>query len=128
MHGALLVPIILGSDKTTISVATGQNEYWPSMLELATFIIMSGVHMELGLFLLAFYPYPKVSPFFFPCCYCLGPLTFFCQLTRVKLRPLSSNSFGTSYSMSPCHLYWNQFVLVKRHPRSVDVLMDIIKM
>ena len=29
MHGALLVPIILGSDKTTISVTTGQNEYWP---------------------------------------------------------------------------------------------------
>jgi hypothetical protein len=23
------VPIILGSDKTTVSVATGQNEYWP---------------------------------------------------------------------------------------------------
>ncbi|KAF8267188.1 hypothetical protein EI94DRAFT_1841439, partial [Lactarius quietus] len=26
-HGSLLVPIILGSDKTTVSVATGQNEY-----------------------------------------------------------------------------------------------------
>ena len=73
----------------------------PSMLQSATFIIMSGVCMELGLSLLAFYPYPKVSPFFFPCCYCLGPLTFFHQLTRVKLRPLSSNSFSTSYSMSP---------------------------
>ena len=29
MHGALFVPIILGSDKTTVSVATGQNDYYP---------------------------------------------------------------------------------------------------
>lgn len=28
-HGAMLVPIILGSDKTTVSVATGNNEYYP---------------------------------------------------------------------------------------------------
>jgi hypothetical protein len=28
-HGAMFVPIILGSDKTTVSVATGNNEYWP---------------------------------------------------------------------------------------------------
>ncbi|KAJ8473947.1 hypothetical protein ONZ51_g7542 [Trametes cubensis] len=28
-HGASFVPIILGSDKTTVSVATGQNDYYP---------------------------------------------------------------------------------------------------
>ena len=28
-HGALFMPIILGSDKTTVSVATGQNNYYP---------------------------------------------------------------------------------------------------
>ncbi|THH16273.1 hypothetical protein EW146_g4353 [Bondarzewia mesenterica] len=28
-HGAMFVPAILGSDKTTVSVATGQNEYYP---------------------------------------------------------------------------------------------------
>lgn len=28
-HGAALCPVILGSDKTTVSVATGQNEYYP---------------------------------------------------------------------------------------------------
>ncbi|KAH9855876.1 hypothetical protein C2E23DRAFT_723172 [Lenzites betulinus] len=28
-HGATFCPIILGSDKTTVSVATGQNDYWP---------------------------------------------------------------------------------------------------
>jgi hypothetical protein len=28
-HGSMFVPIILGSDKTTVSVATDNNEYWP---------------------------------------------------------------------------------------------------
>jgi Plavaka transposase len=28
-HGGVFVPVILGSDKTTVSVATGQNEYYP---------------------------------------------------------------------------------------------------
>ena len=30
----MLVPIILGSDKTTVSVATGQNEYYPLYLSI----------------------------------------------------------------------------------------------
>ena len=29
MHGAMFCLIIMGSDKTTVSVATGQNEYYP---------------------------------------------------------------------------------------------------
>jgi hypothetical protein len=28
-HGAMFAPVVLGSDKTTVSVATGQNEYYP---------------------------------------------------------------------------------------------------
>jgi Plavaka transposase len=28
-HGRVFVPVILGSDKTMVSVATGQNEYYP---------------------------------------------------------------------------------------------------
>lgn len=35
-HGAMLVPIILGSDKTTVSVATGNNEYYPLYLSIGT--------------------------------------------------------------------------------------------
>lgn len=34
MHGAMLVPIILGSDKTTVLVATGHNEYYPLYLSI----------------------------------------------------------------------------------------------
>jgi hypothetical protein len=28
MHSAAFVPIVLGSNKTTVSVGTGNNEYW----------------------------------------------------------------------------------------------------
>ena len=28
-HGSMFVPVILGSNKTTVSVATGHSEYWP---------------------------------------------------------------------------------------------------
>ena len=29
MHGSMLVPVVAGSDKTTVSVATGHQEYHP---------------------------------------------------------------------------------------------------
>ena len=34
MARATLVPIILGSDKTTVSVATGQTDYYPLYLSI----------------------------------------------------------------------------------------------
>ena len=34
MHGAMFVPIVLGSDKTTVSVATGQTDYYPLYLSI----------------------------------------------------------------------------------------------
>ncbi|EGO01381.1 hypothetical protein SERLA73DRAFT_50961, partial [Serpula lacrymans var. lacrymans S7.3] len=33
-HGSMLVPVILGSDKTTVSVATRQNKYYPLYLSI----------------------------------------------------------------------------------------------
>ncbi|KAF7760392.1 hypothetical protein Agabi119p4_11068 [Agaricus bisporus var. burnettii] len=33
-HNAMFVPIILGSDKTTVSVGTGDNSYWPIYLSI----------------------------------------------------------------------------------------------
>ncbi|KAF8259050.1 hypothetical protein EI94DRAFT_1618197 [Lactarius quietus] len=33
-HGAMLVPLILGSDKTMVSVATGQSDYYPLYLSI----------------------------------------------------------------------------------------------
>ncbi|KAJ7137438.1 hypothetical protein C8R43DRAFT_1097904 [Mycena crocata] len=40
-HGSVYVPAILGSDKTTVSVATGQNEYYP--LYLSNGLVYNGV-------------------------------------------------------------------------------------
>ncbi|PSS37371.1 hypothetical protein PHLCEN_2v785 [Hermanssonia centrifuga] len=39
-HGAMLCPLILGSDKTTVSVATGQNNYYPCTCHWGTSGIM----------------------------------------------------------------------------------------
>ena len=33
-HGAMFIPVILGSDKTTVSVATGQNDFYPLYMSL----------------------------------------------------------------------------------------------
>ena len=59
MHGVLLVPIILGSDKTTVSVATGHNEYWP--LYASTGNIDNNVRHAhgAGLILVGFLSIPK---------------------------------------------------------------------
>lgn len=58
-HGVTLVPIILGSDKTTVSIATSQNEYWP------IYISISNIHNNIwwahhnGVTLLGFLANPK---------------------------------------------------------------------
>ncbi|KAJ6540953.1 hypothetical protein B0H10DRAFT_2203593 [Mycena sp. CBHHK59/15] len=41
IHGSTFVPIILGSDKTTVSVAMGQNEYYP--LYMSNGLVHNGV-------------------------------------------------------------------------------------
>lgn len=58
-HGSMFVPIILGSNKTTVSVATGQNEYWPIYMSIGN--ICNGVrqaHHD-GVVLLGFLPIAK---------------------------------------------------------------------
>jgi hypothetical protein len=58
-HGAMFVPVILGSDKTTVSVGTGHIEYWP------LYGSISNIHNNIrcshgaGLVLLDFLSIPK---------------------------------------------------------------------
>jgi hypothetical protein len=61
--GLMLVPIILGSDKTTVSVATGNNEYYPLYLSIGN--IHNNVRRahRNGVVLLAFLAIPKSAPF-----------------------------------------------------------------
>jgi hypothetical protein len=58
-HGAMLVPLILGSDKTTVSVATGQNEYYPLYLSIGN--VRNHVHRAHGsaVVVLGFLAIPK---------------------------------------------------------------------
>ncbi|KAI5987164.1 hypothetical protein EDC04DRAFT_2873452 [Pisolithus marmoratus] len=60
-HGAMFVPIILGSDKTTVSVATGNNEYYP--LYISTGNVHNGMRHAHGeaVSLLGFLSIPKTD-------------------------------------------------------------------
>jgi hypothetical protein len=58
-HGSMFVPIILGSDKTTVSVATGQNEYYPLYLSIGNVQNhMRRAHKN-ALVIIGFLPIPK---------------------------------------------------------------------
>jgi hypothetical protein len=58
-HGSMFVPIILGSDKTTVSVATGQNEFYPLYLSIGNIQNhMRRAHKN-ALVVIGFLPIPK---------------------------------------------------------------------
>lgn len=61
-HGAFFVPIILGSDKTTVSVATGNNEYWPLYMSIGNLHNSARRAHKNGLVVLGFFPIPKGMP------------------------------------------------------------------
>jgi hypothetical protein len=58
-HGSTFCPLILGSDKTTVSVATGQNVYYP--LYMSNGLIHNNVRRahRNGVTLIAFLAIPK---------------------------------------------------------------------
>jgi hypothetical protein len=58
-HGTMFVPVILGSDKTTVSVATGQNDYWPFYGSLGNLHNDARRAHGAGLALIAFLAIPK---------------------------------------------------------------------
>jgi hypothetical protein len=55
----MFVPIMVGSDKTTVSVATGQNDYWPLYASVGN--IHNGARRShgSGLVLVGFLAIPK---------------------------------------------------------------------
>ncbi|KAF5365298.1 hypothetical protein D9758_005472 [Tetrapyrgos nigripes] len=60
-HGGMFVPVILGSDKTTVSVATGQNDYYPLYISLGNvFSSVRWAHRN-AVALLGFLAVPKTS-------------------------------------------------------------------
>ena len=65
----MFVPIILGSDKTTVSVATGQNDFYPLYLSIGNVQNHIRRAHKNALVLIGFLPIPKglsrVVPLFF---------------------------------------------------------------
>ncbi|TFK72995.1 hypothetical protein BDN72DRAFT_894243 [Pluteus cervinus] len=61
LHGAMLAPVVLGSDKTTVSVATGQNEYYPLYASLGNLQNQARRGHRNGVALIAFLAIPKAS-------------------------------------------------------------------
>jgi hypothetical protein len=58
-HGSTFVPIILGSDKTTVSVAMGHTEYWPVYLSIGNIHNNARRAHKNGLVFLGFLAIPK---------------------------------------------------------------------
>lgn len=58
-HGAMLVSVILGSDKTTVSVGTGQNEYYPIYMSIGNIHNSARRAHQGGVVLLGFLAMPK---------------------------------------------------------------------
>jgi len=57
----MFIPVILGSDKTTVSVATGQNDYWPFYGSIGNIHNHVRHAHGAGLALIAFLAIPKGS-------------------------------------------------------------------
>ena len=77
-HRAMFVPMILGSDKTTVLVATGLNEYWPLYGSVGNLHNSTQCGHGQGLVLIGFLAIPK------------GTISLFLYLAlRVMLDPFS---------------------------------------
>ena len=60
-HGSIFVPIYISSDKTTVSVATGQNDFHPVYMSVGNVHNLTDVRTLAGLSFLLFYPFREVS-------------------------------------------------------------------
>ena len=58
-HGCTFVPVVLGSDKTTVLVATGQQEYYPVYLSIGNVHNTIRRAHKNALILIGFLPIPK---------------------------------------------------------------------
>lgn len=58
-HGSVFIPVVAGSDKTTVSVATGHQEYHPVYQSPGNFKNTARRAHGLGLMPVAFLPIPK---------------------------------------------------------------------
>jgi hypothetical protein len=94
----MFVPVILGSDKTTVSVGTGNNEYWPVYLSIGN--IHNNVRRahRNGVVLLGFLAIPKSARLILHFSLLMSTLR---QLTRSM--PMMGNSGNSAVNYSIHH-------------------------
>jgi hypothetical protein len=72
-HGSTFVPVILGSDKTVVSVATGHTEYWPLYLSIGNVRNQLCRAHKGAVAVIGFLVIPKSKFYTVPCLLCLTP-------------------------------------------------------
>ncbi|THU89828.1 hypothetical protein K435DRAFT_802458 [Dendrothele bispora CBS 962.96] len=60
-HGSMLVPIVLGSDKMTVSVVTGSQEFHPAYMSIGNITNVARRAHDKGVMPFAFLPIPKTN-------------------------------------------------------------------
>src|SRR5882757_5537847 len=84
-HGAMFVPIVAGSDKTTVSVATGHQEYHPVYTSPGNLTNIAWRSHGNALLPVAFLPIPKSR-----CHFCWFVIIYSCFTCSIQETPENS--------------------------------------
>ncbi|KAG2037872.1 hypothetical protein BDR03DRAFT_982058 [Suillus americanus] len=95
-HGAMFVPVILSSNKTTVSVVTGQNDYYPLYVSAGNL-------------------YNNIC--------CAHQESQFPRLNKVMMKAKSFETFAVIYSMHHYGQFLNLFIMQWKSQRSLSVWM-----
>jgi len=80
----MLIPIVAGSDKTTVSVATGQQEYHPVYVSPGNISNVARRSHGAGVLPISFLPISKGMPLFPSCCSDISRITAVSKRQRKK--------------------------------------------
>ena len=119
----MFVPVILGSDKMTISVVTGHTEYWPLYASIGNIHNSTRCVHGSGLTLVAFLAIPKSMLFVFLSIPHRSNVYY--QLIKNILVVLTSDNFGVGYFIPPWCSFSNPLSLVRKFLKCIDALMGI---
>lgn len=105
----MLVPIILGSDKTTVSVATGNNEYYPVYISIGNIHNTTRRARRNGVALIGFLAIPKSESL----CFSSYKHSSYSPQRRKNTRRM--RDFGSSFARYST-LHYHTFLAHSRRP------------
>jgi Plavaka transposase len=120
----MFVPVILGSDKTTVSVATGHTEYWPLYASIGNIHNSFRRGHNSGLVLVAFLAIPKSKLLFLCQSSSIVLIVYRQPIKNILIVPTSAN-FGVGSFMLPWHSFSSLFSLARKRPKCINALMGI---